>query len=92
MNPRTYADGLKARNGSAGALRIAEECVAITMTLVTDTQAVPAYNDEIEFGMGDDTKDKVRIDEGAKAKRVKSTAIFWQNVLGNLRGRNKSKG
>jgi hypothetical protein len=41
--------------------------------------------------MGDDNKEKVRIDEAAKAKRVKATAIFWQNVLGNLRGRGKGK-
>lgn len=82
MNPVQMANAMIASHGIDKAVLLAEKTLK-TSEEVALSGGTP-FSDEIEISAGDDGKERVTINEGMKAVRLKKTRVFWANVFGNI--------
>lgn len=92
MNTSEYAAGLVKKHNLVNALKIAEQCEALSKALLS-AEEVPGVGEEVEVYEESyktkegtmQTREKIRIDRTLQAKRLKKSAAFWNNTASILR-------
>lgn len=92
MNTSEYAHALAKKHSVDHALRIVEQCEALSKGLMT-AEEVPAVGDEVEvveetFKAKDgslQTRERIKVDHALQNKRLKKSYAFWHEIANIIR-------